>query len=391
MDESAALSPSTLAIAASEVAERLERTRRAAQAAGYDSLLVIGRSFFERPGDLAYLTNHFPPFPTAPFLPTQRGTGHAVLILPVSHEPLLIVDHPAVHRSLIPIDTICPAPDVFGMVSSYLHDKPAWHMLGIVGSDLLPWAAWILLQEALPSAYFAVADDLVRKQRRVKSPAERALLLEAIRVAETGLSTALDAIVPGVTEREVSAQGTAACLRAGADFVRYFRVHSGPYSSWGSRWPQATDRQLVNGDVIVLDAIGAVHGYAFDLNRTTVCGSANTLIRERYALNQQAIAAMRSYIRPGALVADVVQAAYQVYVAAGVQSFAARTSGHGIGLETVEEPLLLLDNPELLVENEVLCIEPGLFDPISIGITTEEVIHVTSQGAEQLTQLVVTL
>ncbi|MCL5947481.1 MAG: M24 family metallopeptidase [Chloroflexi bacterium] len=391
MDGSVELSPSTLAIAASEVTRRLERTRHAAQAAGYDGLLVVGRPFFERPGDLAYLTNHFPPFPTAPFLPTQRGTGHAVLILPVSHEPLLIVDHPAIHRPLIPIDAIHPAPDVFGAVHAYLRNHPAWHTLGIVGSDLLPWAAWLLLQEALPSAHFTIADDLVRKQRRVKSPAERALLIEAIRIAEIGLSAALDIVAPGITEREVSAQGTAACLRAGADFVRYFRVHSGPYSAWGSRWPQATDRQIANGDAVVLDAIGAVHGYAFDINRTTVCGSPSALIRERYALNQQAIAAMRSHVRPGTSVAAAVQAARQVYAAAGVESFAARSSGHGIGLETVEEPLLLCDNPELLVENEVLCLEPGLFDPIGIGVTTEEVIHVTSQGAHQLTQLAVTL
>jgi hypothetical protein len=80
----------------------------------------------------------------------------------------------------------------------------------------------------------------------------------------------------GVTEREVCAAGTAACLRAGADFVRYFRVHSGPWSAAGSRWPQAMDRPIRAHEVVVLDAIGAVGGYGFDVNRTAVKGGQRT-------------------------------------------------------------------------------------------------------------------
>ena len=47
-----------------EIAQRQQRAHELTEQAGYDALLVVGRSFYDRPGDLAYLTNHFPPFPT---------------------------------------------------------------------------------------------------------------------------------------------------------------------------------------------------------------------------------------------------------------------------------------------------------------------------------------
>ncbi|HYO29143.1 MAG TPA: hypothetical protein VER37_01065, partial [Thermomicrobiales bacterium] len=66
-------------IGAVEVQDRQERTRRLAAVAGFDALLVVGRSFYDRPGDLAYLSNHFPPFPSTVFSDGNRGTGHAFL------------------------------------------------------------------------------------------------------------------------------------------------------------------------------------------------------------------------------------------------------------------------------------------------------------------------
>ena len=43
-------------ISASEIRGRQQIARDRAAAAGYDALLVVGRSFYDRPGDLAYLS-----------------------------------------------------------------------------------------------------------------------------------------------------------------------------------------------------------------------------------------------------------------------------------------------------------------------------------------------
>lgn len=386
-DHDVSLSPPSLAIDRAEVTARLRRTRALAEAAGYDALLVLGRSFYERPGDLAYLTNHFPPFPTAPFWPGRRGTGHGALVLPVAGEPVLIVDHPSVHRPLVPIADIRPQPDVFGGVIVALRAVAGLKRLGVVGSDLLPWTAAQDLAAALPAVALQPADALVRSQRAIKSPAEGAILQRAANVAEAGLRAAVAAISPGASERAVSAAGTAACLTAGADFVRYFRVHSGPYSSWGSRWPQATDRRIEAGDIVALDAIGAVQGYGFDVNRTAVCGSPDAKRRKLLEAGLKASAAAVAAVRHGVPIRDVVAAGRAVSERAGFGRGASASAGHGIGLETVEAPMLLADSAELLQEGMVLCVEPGIFLPELGGCSTEQMVVVTAEGSRALTAL----
>ncbi|MER3404822.1 MAG: hypothetical protein C4289_06380, partial [Chloroflexota bacterium] len=75
---------STSGISPDEVRARQQRTCDLAAARGLDAVLVVGRSFYDRPGNLAYLTNHFPPFPASVFADGMRGLGHAFLVLPVA-------------------------------------------------------------------------------------------------------------------------------------------------------------------------------------------------------------------------------------------------------------------------------------------------------------------
>jgi Xaa-Pro dipeptidase len=189
-----------------------------------------------------------------------------------------------------------------------------------------------------------------------------------------------------VNERAVCAAGTSACLLAGADFVRYFRVHSGPYSAWGSRWPQATDRRIATGDIVALDAIGAVAGYAFDVNRTAVCGRPSIDQRRMLDAGLAASDAAVQAVVAGASIADVVAAGRRVIEKAGFGPYASASTGHGIGLETVEAPMLT-PGAGSLETGMVLCVEPGIFQPGLGGCSTEHMVAVTDGGAQALTTL----
>src|SRR3954470_21532495 len=103
-----------------EILLRQATAREAAERAGYDALLVIGRSFYDRPGDLAYLTNHFPPFPSTVFSENNRGMGHAFFLLPVAGDPVLITD-PRRHRvDLVAVDDVRPSADLGVAVADLL-------------------------------------------------------------------------------------------------------------------------------------------------------------------------------------------------------------------------------------------------------------------------------
>ena len=369
-----------------EILARQETARRAAEAAGYEALLVIGRSFYDRPGDLAYLTNHFPPFPTTAFTADERGFGHGIVLLPVRGEPTLLTD-PRKHRAdLVAVADVRAAANLSAATVDLLRERSLDSArVGLIGDDLMPAAMDRDIRTALPSLDLVPDADLLANLRMIKSPAEQEALRRAADAADAALTAAVDRIRrPGATERDICAAGIEAAMRNGADFVRYMRVHSGPWSSFGSRWPQATERALKLGDLVVLDAIGAVEGYGFDVNRSLSSGPTDA---ERLRLLETVHEALLQAVdacRAGNTVAGVVGAAAAVIDRSPFANAVGGMMGHGIGLETVERPLLTAGNPTELRPGMVLCVEPGLFVPNWGGALIEQEVIVRESGPPEV-------
>jgi Xaa-Pro aminopeptidase len=188
-----------------EILARQERARGAAERAGYAALLVVGRSFYDRPGDLAYLTNHFPPFPATVFSDVNRGMGHAFFLLPVAGAPVLLTD-PRRHRTdLVPVDDVRAAADLGQAVIDALREKGLERArVGMVGLDILPAAFDRQFARELPGLELAPEERIVAELRKIKSPAEQTLLRRAALCADAALTAAVAAIKRrGATEREV--------------------------------------------------------------------------------------------------------------------------------------------------------------------------------------------
>jgi Xaa-Pro dipeptidase len=368
-----------------EFLARQARTRELAKGAGYAGVMVIGRSFYDRTGALAYLTNHFPPFPATEFDGVTRGLGHGVLILPVEGLATLVVDGGYYRQDLIVADEVRVAPDLPAGTAAVLGDLGlASAQVALVGEDILPLTFFGELLDEIPDLDLSADERLVAQQRLVKSPAEQALLRRAAEIAGAGLQAAWETIQPGVTERHVCAAGTAAALAAGADFVRYLRVHSGPWSAWPSRWPQATGRAIEPGDIVTLDIIGAYQGYGFDVLRTSVCGDASPAARELLETALLATEWTVDAARAGTTAQSVHRAACEVIEKAGLGDHLPGFVGHGIGLETVEGPQLRPGVETQLEPGMVLCIEPGIFIRDFGGACVEQEVIVAESGPPEL-------
>jgi Xaa-Pro dipeptidase len=372
-------------ISREEFLTRQALTRELAEGAGYAGLMVIGRAFYDRTGALAYLSNHFPPFPATEFDGATRGLGHGVLVLPVEGPATLVVDGGYYRQDLIVADEVRVAPDLPAGTAAVLGDLGlASAQVALVGEDILPLTFFGELLDEIPDLDLSADERLVAQQRLVKSPAEQALLRRAAEIAGAGLQAAWETIQPGVPERHVCAAGTAAALAAGADFVRYLRVHSGPWSAWPSRWPQATGRAIEPGDIVTLDIIGAYQGYGFDVLRTTVCGDASPAARELLETALLATEWTVDAARAGTTAQSVQQAACEVIEKAGFGDHLPGFVGHGIGLETVERPQLRPGVETQLEPGMVLCIEPGIFIRELGGACVEQEVIVAESGPPEL-------
>ncbi len=335
---------------------------------------------------MAYLSGHFPPFPTVPAFDNLYGFGHAFLVLAVGSDPTLIVDGRSYRADLVPIADVRQASDLLGELVRVLREKGLQRSrLGLAGEDLFPLSFYRRLHSELPDMVLEGFDDVLDAMRARKDAHEIAVLRKAAHIACTGLEAALLACTEGATEGQVAAAGTGAAMEAGADFVRYLRVHSGPWSAWGSRWPQATDRPIARGEIVTLDIIGAYQGYGFDVLRTTCIGVPDERQRRLLEAAEAATAAALSAIRPGATVQEIYRALRKPVEEAGLADNLSSFFGHSIGIETVERPLLTAASSARIEEGMVLCIEPGIYVPDWAGASIEQEVLVTASGCELLT------
>ena len=61
-------------------------------------------------------------------------------------------------------------------------------------------------------------------------------------------------------------------------------------------------------------------------------------------------------------------------------------TGHGIGVETHEEPYIVAGNSKPLMPGNAFSIEPGIYLPGRFGLRLEDIVVATADGPERLNQ-----
>ena len=133
--------------------------------------------------------------------------------------------------------------------------------------------------------------------------------------------------------------------------------------------------------------------YNGDMTRTFLVGDPGETIREWYDLTERAYEAALDAVEPGATGADVHDAACDVYEDAGEPTLRSddsaetgfiHSTGHGVGLDVHERPSVGPNGGEL-EPGHVITVEPGLYDPDVGGVRLEDLVVVTEDGYENLT------
>ncbi|MSR69304.1 MAG: M24 family metallopeptidase [Phycisphaerales bacterium] len=138
--------------------------------------------------------------------------------------------------------------------------------------------------------------------------------------------------------------------------------------------------------------------YNGDCTRTVVHGAPPKELIRMHAAVVAAKAAAIALVRPGvtgeAIHAETSRVIREAGFAMGMPSSdetwararMTHGTGHGVGLEVHEPPLLALNGPALL-EGDVVTIEPGLYQPGLGGVRVEDMVVVTANGCDNLGEL----
>jgi Xaa-Pro aminopeptidase len=245
-------------------------------------------------------------------------------------------------------------------------------------SDRL-WASHLLRQQdALEGAVFVSASTVLRELRMAKDAIEIEALRAAARAADRVVAAIAAGRLVGRTEADVAAEVRDRLVAEGHEVAEFAIVASGPNSA--SPHHEASERVIRGGEPIVLDIGGLRDGYGSDITRTLwvtggdpAAGPDAEYLRLFEAV-REAQAEATSSVRPGLPAERVDAAARRIIDAAGYGDRFIHRVGHGIGLETHEEPYLVAGNVEPLIEGAAFSVEPGIYLEGRYGARIEDIV-----------------
>ncbi|NUC72479.1 aminopeptidase P family protein [Haloterrigena sp. SYSU A558-1] len=246
-----------------------------------------------------------------------------------------------------------------GIVETIRATKTDWEIEQIRSSQRANEAAMARAEELI-----ATADIEDGRLVRDGEPLTSERVTEAIEITLLGHGCALDETI----------------VACGADAADPHDRGSGP---------------LAADELIVIDIFprDKETGYFADMTRTFARGDPGEEARRRYEVTREAYEAALEAVEAGVTGAEVHGAACDVIEDAGYDTLRSdpdtetgfiHSTGHGVGLDIHEQPSVSPAGGDL-EPGHVISIEPGIYDPAVGGVRIEDLIVVTEDGYENLT------
>lgn len=243
---------------------------------------------------------------------------------------------------------------------------------------------YLSLKRILPNAVFKDVTKSILDLMTIKDDEEIELLKKAAEIADVGMYAALDSIRVGISEIQITGEAERAMRYAGADGAWWQPTQVGagdprripmdqPYAEAFPR-----DKIIQKGDVVKIDTHPTYHLYGGDMMSTAIVGQPTREHKQLCDVVTQSALETIGNALPGIAVKELYEHFYNFIKKAGYEKYMAYQLGHGSGIGQFHgnlrmPPILDPLSEDVLKENMVISIHPGIYKPGVGGMLVESV------------------
>jgi Xaa-Pro aminopeptidase len=249
-----------------------------------------------------------------------------------------------------------------------------------------------VLGAAFPLVDLVDASKWLTRLKSVLTDRELTLLRRACEISRRAFLTTSGDIEVGMRESDIAAELRGNLAKAPASDERcdgFAYCMSGPNSAQAyAAFQQTRSRTIQEGDFVLLHCNSYCGGFWTDITRTFSIGGPDA---QKRAITDAVLDASRKAIcavRPGIRTSAVDEAAREVLNACGYGSAFKHATGHGVGYAAINHnapPRIHPLSNEILEPGMVFNIEPAVYIPGTGGMRHCNMVVVTDDGAELLT------
>lgn len=237
--------------------------------------------------------------------------------------------------------------------------------------------------------YKVVSDNtlskIISEIRIVKTEEEQSKIIEAQRIAEAGFEHMLEFIKPGRTEKEIQLELDHYMLSHGAESLSFDTIAlSGANTSLPHGVP--SDKKVVSGEFVLMDFGAVVDGWHSDMTRTVCVGQPDEEMKKVYDTVLKAQLTALDKIKAGMKGSDSDKTARDIIELAGYGEEFGHSLGHGVGMEIHEPPYSSPNSNDILRENMIVTVEPGIYIENKFGVRIEDFVIITKDGCKNMTK-----
>ena len=226
-------------------------------------------------------------------------------------------------------------------------------------------------------------EGLLENQRIVKDDEEFNYIRKACEITDKTFEYIIRNIKRGMTEKQVAFEIEKFMILNGADGLAFETIVAfGENSSMPHAVP--TDRVVQKGDIIQFDFGAKYKGYCSDFSRVVFVEEIKEEYKEVYDFVLEEQKRLSQSLKDGCNIKTIIKDRETEYKLKNYQIMHA--FGHGVGLEIHELPILRSNQDNILKENSIIAIEPGVYMPGKFGIRIEDTFRVTKIDSENITK-----